>query len=105
MEPTTIIALLSLMVAVVGFAVGRLTASKQDGQESGTILTKLDDLSVNITRLEKQVDKISDRLDNQVANLQKDQNSLRDRLASLEGRVAVLDGGSKLRLDKHTEVN
>lgn len=89
----------------MGFAVGRLTASKQDGQESGTILTKLDDLSVNITRLEKQVDRISDRLDNQVANLQKDQNSLRDRLASLEGRVAVLDGGSKLRLEKHTGVN
>ena len=63
----------------------------------GTILTKLDDLTENITRLEKQIDKISDRLDNRVATLQKDQNALRDRLASLEGRVAVLDGGSNGR--------
>lgn len=63
----------------------------------GVILTKLDDLTDNITRLEKQIDKISDRLDNRVATLQKDQNALRDRLASLEGRVAILDGGSNGR--------
>ena len=94
METGQIIALASLAVALAGFLAGRLTANKAEGKESGTILTKLDDLSENITRLEKQIDKISDRLDNQVATLQKDQNSLRDRLASLEGRVAVLDGGS-----------
>lgn len=103
MEPTSIIALLSLIVAAAAFGVGRLTAYKKEGKESGTILTKLDDLSANINRLEKQVDKISDRLDNQVANLQRDQNSLRDRLASLEGRVAVLDGGNR-SLDKRQEV-
>ena len=97
METGQIIALASLAVALAGFLVGRLTANKAEGKESGTILTKLDDLSENITRLEKQIDKISDRLDNQVATLQKDQNSLRDRLASLEGRVAVLDGGSNVR--------
>lgn len=97
METGQIIALASLAVALAGFLAGRLTANKAEGKESGTILTKLDDLSENITRLEKQIDKISDRLDNQVATLQKDQNSLRDRLASLEGRVAVLDGGSNGR--------
>lgn len=97
METGQIIALASLAVALAGFLAGRLTANKAEGKESGTILTKLDDLSENITRLEKQIDKISDRLDNQVATLQKDQNSLRDRLASLEGRVAVLDGGSNVR--------
>ena len=97
METGQIIALGSLVVALAGFLAGRLTANKAEGKESGTILTKLDDLSENITRLEKQIDKISDRLDNQVATLQKDQNSLRDRLASLEGRVAVLDGGSNGR--------
>lgn len=97
METGQIIALASLAVALAGFLAGRLTANKAEGEESGTILTKLDDLSENITRLEKQIDKISDRLDNQVATLQKDQNALRDRLASLEGRVAVLDGGSNGR--------
>ena len=97
METGQIIALASLAVALAGFLAGRLTANKAEGKESGTILTKLDDLSENITCLEKQIDKISDRLDNQVANLQKDQNSLRDRLASLEGRVAILDGGSNGR--------
>lgn len=97
METGQIIALASLAVALAGFLAGRLTANKAEGKESGTILTKLDDLSENITHLEKQIDKISDRLDNQVATLQKDQNSLRDRLASLEGRVAVLDGGSNGR--------
>ena len=97
METGQILALASLAVALAGFLAGRLTANKAEGKESGTILTKLDDLSENITRLEKQIDKISDRLDNQVATLQKDQNSLRDRLASLEGRVAVLDGGSNGR--------
>lgn len=97
METGQIIALASLAVALAGFLAGRLTANKAEGKESGTILTKLDDLSENITRLEKQINKISDRLDNQVATLQKDQNSLRDRLASLEGRVAVLDGGSNGR--------
>lgn len=97
METGQIIALASLAVALAGFLAGRLIANKAEGKESGTILTKLDDLSENITRLEKQIDKISDRLDNQVATLQKDQNSLRDRLASLEGRVAVLDGGSNGR--------
>ena len=93
METGQIIALGSLVVALAGFLIGRLTASKKDGQRVGVILTKLDDLTDNITRLEKQIDKISDRLDNRVATLQKDQNALRDRLASLEGRVAVLDGG------------
>ena len=97
METGQIIALGSLVVALAGFLAGRLTANKAEGKESGTILTKLDDLSENITRLEKQIDKISDRLDNRVATLQKDQNALRDRLASLEGRVAVLDGGSNGR--------
>lgn len=94
METGQIIALGSLIVALTGFLIGRLTASKKDGQQVGVILTKLDDLTDNITRLEKQIDKISDRLDNRVATLQKDQNALRDRLASLEGRVAILDGGS-----------
>lgn len=94
METGQIIALGSLVIALAGFLIGRLTASKKDGQQVGVILTKLDDLTDNITRLEKQIDKISDRLDNLVATLQKDQNALRDRLASLEGRVAVLDGGS-----------
>lgn len=94
METGQIIALGSLVVALTGFLFGRLTASKKDGQQVGVILTKLDDLTDNITRLEKQIDKISDRLDNRVATLQKDQNALRDRLASLEGRVAILDGGS-----------
>lgn len=94
METGQIIALGSLVVALTGFLIGRLTASKKDGQQVGVILTKLDDLTDNITRLEKQIDKISDRLDNRVATLQKDQNALRDRLASLEGRVAILDGGS-----------
>ena len=97
MEAGQIIALGGLVVAIAGFLIGRLTASKKDGQQVGVILTKLDDLTDNITRLEKQIDKISDRLDNRVATLQKDQNSLRDRLASLEGRVAVLDGGSNGR--------
>lgn len=97
METGQIIALGSLVVALAGFLIGRLTASKKDGQRVGVILTKLDDLTDNITRLEKQIDKISDRLDNRVATLQKDQNALRDRLASLEGRVAVLDGGSNGR--------
>lgn len=97
METGQIIALGSLVVALTGFLIGRLTASKKDGQQVGIILTKLDDLTDNITRLEKQIDKISDRLDNQVATLQKDQNALRDRLASLEGRVAILDGGSNGR--------
>lgn len=97
METGQIIALGSLVVALTGFLIGRLTASKKDGQQVGVILTKLDDLTDNITRLEKQIDKISDRLDNQVATLQKDQNALRDRLASLEGRVAILDGGSNGR--------
>lgn len=97
METGQIIALGSLVVALTGFLIGRLTASKKDGQQVGVILTKLDDLTDNITRLEKQIAKISDRLDNRVATLQKDQNALRDRLASLEGRVAVLDGGSNGR--------
>lgn len=97
METGQIIALGSLVVAFTGFLIGRLTASKKDGQQVGAILTKLDDLTDNITRLEKQIDKISDRLDNRVATLQKDQNALRDRLASLEGRVAILDGGSNGR--------
>lgn len=97
METGQIIALGSLVVALTGFLIGRLTASKKDGQQVGVILTKLDDLTDNITRLEKQIDKISDRLDNRVATLQKDQNALRDRLASLEGRVAILDGGSNVR--------
>lgn len=97
METGQIIALGSLVVALAGFLIGRLTASKKDGQQVGVILTKLDDLTDNIIRLEKQIDKISDRLDNRVATLQKDQNALRDRLASLEGRVAVLDGGSNGR--------
>lgn len=94
MEIGTIIALGSLAVAVAGFAIGRLSASKKDGKESGVILTKLDDLSTNIARLEKQVDKISDRLDSQVLNLQNEQNHLRDRVASLEGRMSALDGGA-----------
>lgn len=97
MEIGTIIAIGSLVVAVAGFAVGRLSASKKDGKETGVIITKLDDLTNNIVRLEKQVDKISDRLDSQVLNLQNEQNHLRERLASLEGRVAVLDGGAKLQ--------
>lgn len=97
METGQIIALGSLVVALTGFLIGRLTASKKDGQQVGVILTKLDDLTDNITCLEKQIDKISDRLDNRVATLQKDQNALRDRLASLEGRVAILDGGSNGR--------
>lgn len=97
METGQIIALGSLVVALAGFLIGRLTASKKDGQQVGVILTKLDDLTDNITRLEKQIYKISDRLDNRVATLQKDQNSLRDRLASIEGRVAILDGGSSGR--------
>ena len=97
METGQIIALGSLVVALTGFLIGRLTASKKDGQQVEVILTKLDDLTDNITRLEKQIDKISDRLDNRVATLQKDQNALRDRLASLEGRVAILDGGSNGR--------
>ena len=97
METGQIIAQGSLVVALAGFLIGRLTASKKDGQQVGVILTKLDDLTDNITRLEKQIDKISDRLDNRVATLQKDQNALRDRLASLEGRVAVPDGGSNGR--------
>ena len=97
METGQIIALGSLIVALTGFLIGRLTASKKDGQQVGVILTKLDDLTDNITRLEKQIDKISDRLDNRVATIQKDQNALRDRLSSLEGRVAVLDGGSNGR--------
>jgi hypothetical protein len=97
METGQIIALGSLVVALTGFLIGRLTASKKDGQQVGVILTKLNDLTDNITRLEKQIDKISDRLDNRVATLQKDQNALRDRLASLEGRVAVPDGGSNGR--------
>lgn len=96
MEIGTIVAIVSLLVAIASFLVGRLTASKKDGKETGVILTKLDDLSDNISRLEKQVDKISDRLDNQVDNLQKEQNKLRERLASLEGRVAILDGGAKV---------
>ena len=87
METGQIIALGSLVVALAGFLIGRLTASKKDGQQVGVILTKLDDLT----------DNISDRLDNRVATLQKDQNALRDRLASLEGRVAILDGGSNGR--------
>ena len=97
METGQIIALGSLVVALAGFLIGRLTASKKEGQQVGVILTKLDDLTDNITRLEKQIDKISDRLDNRVTTLQKDQNALRDRLASLEGRVAVLDVGSNGR--------
>lgn len=97
METGQIIALGSLVVALTGFLIGRLTASKKDGQQVGVILTKLDDLTDNITRLEKQINKISDRLDNRVSTLQKDQNALRDRLASLEGRVAILDGGSNGR--------
>lgn len=97
METGQIIALGSLVVALAGFLIGRLTASKKDGQQVGVILTKLDDLTDNITRLEKQIYKISDRLDNRVATLQKDQNALRDRLASLEGRVAILDEGSNGR--------
>ena len=97
METGQIIALGSLVVALAGFLIGRLTASKKEGQQVGVILTKLDDLTDNITRLEKQIDKISDRLDNRGTTLQKDQNALRDRLASLEGRVAVLDGGSNGR--------
>ena len=97
METGQIIALGSLVVALAGFLIGRLTASKKEGQQVGVILTKLDDLTDNITRLEKQIDKISDRLDNRVTTLQKDQNALRDRLASLEGRVAVLYGGSNGR--------
>ena len=97
METGQIIALGRLVVALAGFLIGRLTASKKEGQQVGVILTKLDDLTDNITRLEKQIDKISDRLDNRVTTLKKDQNALRDRLASLEGRVAVLDGGSNGR--------
>ena len=95
MQIGTVIAIGSLAVAFAGFLAGRLSASKKNGEETGVILTKLDDLNNNISRLEKQVDKISDRLDNQVEHLQADQNNLRERLASLEGRVNALDGGAK----------
>lgn len=95
MQIGTIIAIGSLAVAIAGFLVGRLSASKKDGRETGVILTKLDDLGANISRLEAQVDRISQRLDNQVEHLQADQNNLRERLASLEGRVNALDGGAR----------
>ena len=42
METGQIIALGSLVVALAGFLIGRLTASKKDGQQVGVILTKLD---------------------------------------------------------------
>ena len=95
MQIGTIIAIGSLAVAIAGFLVGRLSASKKDGRETGVILTKLDDLGANISRLEAQVDRSSQRLDNQVEHLQADQNNLRERLASLEGRVNALDGGAR----------
>lgn len=97
MEIGTIIALGGLAISIAGFALGRMSASKKDGKESGVILTKLDDLTNNIVRLEKQVDKISERLDSQVLNLQSEQNHLRDRVASLEGRMSALDGGARIQ--------
>ena len=40
METGQIIALGSLVVALAGFLIGRLTASKKDGQQVGVILTR-----------------------------------------------------------------
>lgn len=92
MNTGTIFTLISLGIAIASFLVGRHSAAKEDGKESGTIITKLDDLTRDVGRVETRVDQISNKLDTQIHLLQVDLNGLRERVSRLEGRVSALDG-------------
>lgn len=78
------IALLSLIFGFLGYAGGRLSASKDEGKEDGIVAQKLDGLTNTINAMQKQIDKITARMENQVDQLQKDLNEMRERVAALE---------------------
>ena len=92
MNTGTTFSLISLALAIASFFIGRHTAAKNDGKEAGTIVTKLDDLSRDVGRVENRVDQMNSKLDNQIALLREDVTGMREQISKLEGRMAALDG-------------
>lgn len=56
-ELKDLLPLLSLLVAVLGFYAGRLTASKNEGKQEGTILVELGNIKGKIDRMDDKMDK------------------------------------------------
>ena len=79
MLDATTISLLALLVAVAGFFVGRLSASKKDGEKEGTVLTEIGYIKSGIDDIKHwQRDEEKQRLD------------MQRRLAILETKVTDL---------------
>lgn len=69
--------ILGILVAVITFYIGRLSASKNDGKEQGILLNKVDNLGDDIKTL-------SDKMDIRLTDIQSEQKEFRERLATVE---------------------
>lgn len=69
--------MISVLIAIATFCIGRLSVSRNDGKEQGILLNKVDNLGSDIKSL-------SDKMDIRLTDIQAEQKEFRERLATVE---------------------
>ena len=83
-EISLIVSLVGAVLSAVSFCIGRMTAAKQNGRESGA-------LSVEIGYIKKGVDDIQKKIDRSEEQV----HALAERVRTLEAQMKVYHGGGK----------
>ena len=83
-ELSILVSVVSVILAVATFFLGRMTAAKQNGREAGA-------LSVEIGYIKKGVDDIQKKIDRSEEQV----HALAERVRTLEAQMKVYHGGVK----------
>lgn len=89
MELNNWIPLLSLVLAIATFLVGRLTASHQAGRETGEIKTDIKYIKESVSKLEQKVDKHNEVIE-RTFRLEEQMKVANHRIKDLEDKVEVI---------------
>lgn len=93
------ITIVGLMLSVATFAIGRMTASKNDGKAAGALETDLKYVKESVGRIESKLDRDTQRLEGRIDEISR-------QLAEISGEASKAHESAKSahnRIDEHLD--
>lgn len=87
-EVSVLIGVLGLIISVLSFFVGRITAAKNKGIEDGEMKADIKYIKTSIDKQESKLDNMVENYDEAMLEIEK----LKGRLSALEQKVKILHG-------------